>query len=120
VENVTGDGERFAGGRSWEGGFRRYDDGYWGPAPVGSLQPNSFGLFDMGGNVMEWVEDCWHDSYVRAPTDGSAWVNPGCDRRVIRGAQWSSTPEMSRSGFRLSAGPTTADARVGFRVARDL
>lgn len=120
VENVTGDGDRFAGGRSWEVAFRRYEDGYWGPAPVGSLQPNPFGLFDMGGNVMEWVEDCWHDSYVRAPTDGSAWVNPGCDRRVIRGAQWSSTPAMSRSAFRLSAGPTTADARVGFRIARDL
>lgn len=120
VENVTGDGDRFGGGRSWEVAFRRYEDGYWGPAPVGSLQPNPFGLFDMGGNVMEWVEDCWHDSYVRAPTDGSAWVNPGCDRRVIRGAQWSSTPAMSRSAFRLSAGPTTADARVGFRVARDL
>ena len=120
VENVTGDGDRFGGGRSWEVAFRRYNDGFWGPAPAGSLQPNPFGLFDMGGNVMEWVEDCWHDSYVRAPDDGSAWVNPGCDRRVIRGAQWSSTPAMSRSAFRLSAGPTAADARVGFRVARDL
>lgn len=120
VENVTGDGDRFIGGRSWEVAFRRYSDGFWGPAPVGSLKPNPFGLYDMGGNVMEWVEDCWHDSYVRAPNDGSAWVNPGCDRRVIRGAQWSSTPAMSRSAFRLSAGPTTADPRVGFRVARDL
>ena len=120
VENVTGDGDRFNGGRRWEVAFRRYQDGFWGPAPVGSLQPNPFGLYDMGGNVMEWVEDCWHDSYVRAPTDGSSWVNPGCDRRVIRGAQWSSTPAMSRSAYRLSAGPTTADARVGFRVARDL
>ncbi len=120
VENLTGDGDRFRGGRSWEVAFRRYSDGHWGPAPVGSFQLNPFGLYDMGGNVMEWVEDCWHDSYVRAPTDGSAWVNPGCNRRVIRGGQWSSTPEMSRSAFRLSAGPTTADARVGFRVARDL
>ena len=120
VENLTGEGDRFRGGRSWEVAFRRYEDGYWGPAPVGSLQLNPFGLYDMGGNVMEWVEDCWHDSYVRAPTDGSAWVNPGCNRRVIRGGQWSSTPAMSRSAYRLSAGPTTADARVGFRVARDL
>ncbi|GAB4177104.1 MAG: formylglycine-generating enzyme family protein [Wenzhouxiangellaceae bacterium] len=120
VENVTGDGDRFQGGRSWEVAFRRYDDGFWGPAPVGSLKPNPFGLYDMGGNVAEWVEDCWHDSYVRAPTDGSAWVNPGCNRRVIRGAQWSSTPAMARSAFRLSATPSTTDARVGFRVARDL
>jgi len=120
LENVTGDGDRFGEGRSWESAFRRYSDGFWGPAPVASLQANPFGLFDMGGNVMEWVQDCWHDSYVRAPDDGSAWLNPGCDRRVIRGAQWSSTPEMSRAAFRLSASSDTADARVGFRVARDL
>jgi formylglycine-generating enzyme required for sulfatase activity len=120
VENVTGDRERFEDRRRWTTAFRRYDDGYWGPAPAGSLQPNPFGLFDMGGNVMEWVADCWHDSYVRAPDDGSAWVNPGCDRRVVRGASWSSTPAMSRSAFRLSSSVTSTDARVGFRVARDL
>jgi len=120
VENVTGDGDRFTDQRRWNVAFRRYTDGFWGPAPVGSLEPNPFGLFDMGGNVMEWVEDCWHDSYARAPGDGSAWVNPGCSRRVIRGASWSSTPAMSRSAFRLSSQPTAADARVGFRIARDL
>ena len=117
---MTGDGDRFTGGRTWEVSFRRYTDGFWGPAPVGSLEANPFGLFDMGGNIMEWMEDCWHDSFVRAPTDGDAWINPGCNRRVIRGAQWSSTPEMSRSAYRLSATAGTTDARVGFRVARDL
>jgi formylglycine-generating enzyme required for sulfatase activity len=120
LENVTGDGDQFEDQRRWTAAFRRYNDGYWGPAPVGSFRANPFGVFDMGGNVMEWVADCWHDSYVRAPTDGSAWVNPGCDRRVIRGASWSSTPEMSRSAFRLSSANTATDARVGFRVARDL
>jgi len=120
VENVTGDGDQFTDRRQWTVAFRRYEDGYWGPAPVGSLAANPFGLFDMGGNVMEWVQDCWHDSYVRAPDDGSAWVNPGCDRRVIRGASWSSTPAMSRSAFRLSSPDTSTDARVGFRVARGL
>ncbi|MEX2498159.1 MAG: formylglycine-generating enzyme family protein [Wenzhouxiangellaceae bacterium] len=120
VENLTGDGDQFTDQRRWTVAFRRYDDGYWGPAPVGSFAANPFGLFDMGGNVMEWVLDCWHDSYVRAPGDGSAWVNPGCDRRVIRGASWSSTPAMSRSAFRLSSQTTATDARVGFRVARDL
>jgi len=119
-ENVTGDGDEFRDQRRWTVAFDRWSDGYWGPAPAGSLVANPFGLFDMGGNVMEWVLDCWHDSYVRAPTDGSAWVNPGCNRRVIRGASWSSTPAMSRSAFRLSSRTDVADARVGFRVARDL
>lgn len=120
VENVTGDGDQFTDRRQWTVAFRRYEDGFWGPAPVGSLAANPFGLFDMGGNVMEWVQDCWHDSYVRAPDDGSAWVNPGCDRRVIRGASWSSTPAMSRSAFRISSLESATDARVGFRVARGL
>ena len=120
VENVTGDGDQFTDRRQWNLAFRRYEDGYWGPAPVGSFAENPFGLFDMGGNVMEWVQDCWHDSYVRAPDDGSAWVNPGCGRRVIRGASWSSTPMMSRSAFRISSQETATDARVGFRVARGL
>ena len=120
VENVTGEDDEFNDRRRWTEAFEGYGDGYWGPAPVASLQPNPFGLFDMGGNVMEWVADCWHDSYVRAPNDGSAWVNPGCERRVIRGASWSSTPTMSRSAYRLSSRTAATDARVGFRVARDL
>ncbi|MBS3745364.1 MAG: SUMF1/EgtB/PvdO family nonheme iron enzyme [Wenzhouxiangellaceae bacterium] len=120
VENLTGEGDRFNAERRWTNAFRRYSDGYWGPAPVGSFVANPFGLFDMGGNVMEWVQDCWHDGYVRAPDDGSAWVNPGCDRRVIRGASWSSTPPMSRSAFRIASREDSTDARVGFRVARDL
>ncbi|MDT8450990.1 MAG: formylglycine-generating enzyme family protein, partial [Wenzhouxiangellaceae bacterium] len=61
VENVTGDGDQFRNERSWTVAFRRYSDGFWGPAPVGSLAGNPFGMFDMGGNVMEWVRDCWHD-----------------------------------------------------------
>lgn len=120
TENVTGTGDRFIDQRAWTNAFRRYEDGFWGPAPVASLRPNPFGLFDMGGNVMEWLEDCWHDNYVRAPDDGSAWVNPGCNRRMLRGASWSSTPAMSRSAFRLSSTMESTDARVGFRVARDL
>lgn len=120
VENVTGDGDASPTDARWNVAFRRYSDGFWGPGPVGSLEMNPFGLHDMGGNVMEWVEDCWHDSYVRAPADGSAWVNPGCERRVIRGGSWSSTPAMSRSAFRIASNASSTDMRVGFRVARDL
>ncbi len=120
TENVTGDRDVSPTGARWNVAFRRYSDGFWGPGPVGSLARNPFGLYDMGGNVMEWVEDCWHDSFVRAPDDGSAWINPGCGRRVIKGASWSSTPDMSRSAFRISSTTTSTDMRVGFRVARDL
>jgi len=120
MENVTGDRDVSPTGARWNVAFRRYSDDHWGPAPVGSLQANPFGLFDMGGNVMEWVEDCWHDSFVRAPDDGSAWVNPGCERRVIKGASWSSTPAMSRSAFRISSTTSSTDMRVGFRVVREL
>ena len=120
VENLTGDGDSSPTGARWNVAFRRYSDGFWGPAPVGSFETNPFGLHDMSGNVMEWTEDCWHDSFVRAPGDGSAWVNPGCNRRVIRGGSWSSTPAMSRSAFRLSSADDSTDMRVGFRIARDL
>lgn len=120
TENLTGDGDSSPTNARWNVAFRRYTDGFWGPAPVASMRANPFGLYDMGGNVMEWMADCWHDSFVRAPDDGSAWVNPGCERRVIKGGAWSSTPPMSRSAFRLSSTSGSTDMRVGFRIARDL
>jgi formylglycine-generating enzyme required for sulfatase activity len=120
VDNLTGDADRSESKRNWVNAFKNYDDGHWGPAPVGSFERNRFGLENVIGNVSEWVEDCWHDSYQRAPMDGSAWVNPGCSRRVIRGASWASAPDQVRSAFRLSAAPTTTNARLGFRIARDL
>lgn len=120
VENLTGEGDQSRTNARWTVAFDRYSDGFWGPAPAGRLEANPFGLHDMGGNVMEWTQDCWHDSFVRAPADGSAWVNPGCGRRVIKGGSWTSTPAMARSAFRLSSTEDTTDMRVGFRVARDL
>jgi len=122
VENLTGEDDRSSEGRSWdkERAFRDYDDGFWGPAPAGSFVANPFGLSDIGGNVSEWVQDCWHDSYARAPFDGSAWVNRGCKRRVVRGGSWVSPPERTRSAFRISGAPDTHTIQVGFRVARDL
>jgi formylglycine-generating enzyme required for sulfatase activity len=118
--NVTGALDRSPGGRSWTHAFAGYGDGYWGPAPVGSFQPNAWGLHDMAGNVSEWVADCWHDNYRRAPGDGSAWVNPGCRNQVIRGGSWSSSPAQTRSAWRAPAQVDTTNAKVGFRVARDL
>lgn len=120
VENITGDGDTSRSRRLWTVAFKGYTDKFWGPAPLGSFEKNPFGLLDIGGNVGEWTRDCWHDTYVRAPADGSAWINPGCSLRVIRGGHWASSPEQTRSAFRLSAKPDQHDARIGFRIARDL
>jgi len=120
IANITGDGDRSPSKRSWSKAFPHYNDGYWGPAPVNTYPANSFSLYDMEGNVSEWVDDCWHDNYVRAPQDSQAWINLGCDRRVIRGGSWGSAPDEVRSAARTSAPVDTRSARVGFRVARDL
>ena len=120
VENLTGSGDRSPNGRRWSHAFRGYSDGYWGPAPAMSFAANPFGLYDINGNVSEWVADCWHDNYVRAPDDGSAWLNPGCVAHVIRGGSWGSSPEQVDSAYRQGADGSVRSARVGFRVAREL
>lgn len=120
VANLTGEGDQSPQGRRWGRAIRGWSDGHWGPAPVGVYPPEGFGTHDLIGNVSEWVEDCWHDSYRRAPRDGRAWVNPGCEERVVRGGSWASTLEQSRSAFRLQVPEALTSARIGFRVARDL
>jgi formylglycine-generating enzyme required for sulfatase activity len=120
VENVTGGGDRSPNRRRWNHAFPRYRDGYWGPAPAMSFAANPFGLYDIDGNVSEWVQDCWHDSYIRAPVDGSAWVNPGCGMRVVRGGSWGSSPEQVRSAYRQGTDADQRSGRVGFRVLRQL
>jgi formylglycine-generating enzyme required for sulfatase activity len=120
IENLTGAKDRSRFRRTWSEAFAGYGDGYWGPAPVASFKPNPFGLYDMAGNVSEWVADCWHDSYVRAPADGSPWVNPGCDSHVVRGGSWGSAPLDVRSAYRAPSKPATRSARTGFRVVREL
>ena len=87
-------------------------------APVGSFEPNAFGVHDMHGNVFEWVEDCWNASYAGAPSDGSAWQSGDCTLRVLRGGSWSSDPGLMRSAlrYRYTTGNRVKD--VGFRVAR--
>ena len=69
-------------------------------APVGSFAPNAFGLYDMHGNVWEWVEDCWNDTYSGAPADGSVWWSGDCAKRVLRGGSWVSGPGDLRAANR--------------------
>jgi len=120
IANTTGGNDRSPTGRPWANAFSGYGDGHWGPAPVGSLVANPWGLHDLSGNVSEWVADCWHDSYRRAPKDGSAWINPGCRDQVIRGGSWASSPAQTRSAWRAPAQVDITNARLGFRVVRDL
>jgi formylglycine-generating enzyme required for sulfatase activity/serine/threonine protein kinase len=90
-------------------------------APVGSFKANDFGLLDMHGNVIEWPQDCWNESYAGAPSDGSAWTRGNCDRRVLRGGSWVSSPGDLRSAGRIwTTSASFRDSWVGFRVAQDL
>jgi formylglycine-generating enzyme required for sulfatase activity len=80
----------------------------WVTAPVGSFPPNPFGLYDTAGNVWEWVEDCDHEDYKGAPTDGSAWKKEdggNCYTRVFRGGAWNYAPKGVRSSFRGRGDP---------------
>ena len=118
--NLAGGRDVSARGRRWSNAFPGYGDGWWGPAPVGSFAPNPYGLYDMVGNVSEWVADCWHRGYRRAPANGQAWVNPGCRTRMYRGGSWASAPAQARSAWRMSGGVDATNARVGFRLVRQL
>lgn len=90
------------------------------PSPVGSFEPNPFGLYDMTGNVWQWVEDCLHPSYMGAPTDGSAWTNGDCSLRGDRGGSWISQPSNLRIAFRGSYNAGSRNYSLGIRVARTL
>jgi|694.fasta_scaffold02553_12 formylglycine-generating enzyme required for sulfatase activity len=88
--------------------------------PAGRKQANAWGLYDMSGNVWEWVEDCWHDNYNGAPSDGSASTS-GCSgevRRVLRGGSWYLTPDFLRAALRNNSPPDYRFNSLGFRVAR--
>lgn len=89
-------------------------------AEVGSFPPNNWGLYDMHGNVWEWVEDCYAQNYTDAPTDGSARIFPACGSRVLRGGSWDYGPEDLRSSVRYRLPAYYRVNEIGFRVAREL
>ena len=87
-------------------------------APVGRFEPNAFGLYDLHGNVDEWVENCWHDNYEGAPSDGSAWTSGGDSD--LRGGSWYFYPRNLRAANRYRNRPSHRDNSYGFRLAQDL
>jgi formylglycine-generating enzyme required for sulfatase activity len=89
-------------------------------APVGSFSANAFGLFDMAGNVSEWVQDCYQANYNGAPIDGSARTSADCVRRVVRGGSYGNLPAGLRSSSRFGANASFRFEGYGFRVAREL
>src|SRR4029077_5615062 len=89
-------------------------------SPFESFKPIAFGLHDMSGNVWQLVQDCYHDDYNGAPTDGSAWISVDCRRRVGRGGSRLDVPQDQRSASRVGYATDVRFGRVGFRVGRTL
>ena len=94
------------------------NDGYWFTAPVAHYKKNPNGLYDMAGNVLEWTQDCWNDSYSGAPNDGSAWKSGDCTRRVLRGGSWLDVPSNLRSAVRFRFNFSNRYFSLGFRLVQ--
>jgi len=88
--------------------------------PVGQKEHNPWGVYDMHGNVWEWVQDEWHDSYNGAPTDGSARESGAGANRVFRGGSWYDTARGCRSAARAHYAPRTRNLRLGFRLLQEV
>ena len=138
LSRKTGEGYRLLSEAEWEyaarAGMRtRYsfgddispnDANYGGnirkTQPVGSYEANGYGLYDMHGNVYEWVQDCWNGNYEGAPADGRAWESGNCSRRVLRGGSWGNLPRYLRAANRLRYVTGLRYGNSGLRVARTL
>lgn len=103
----------------WKSSFP-CSDRWWLPAPVGTYRPNRFGVYDMLGNLWEWVEDCHNPGYETASGDGRPRTCGECGRRIIRGASWSTKASGARFGNRARAAIDHRSVNVGIRIARDL
>ena len=138
LSRKTGKGYRLLSESEWEYAARAGATGryFWGnritPAranyggnksqtvPVGSYSPNRFGLYDMHGNVWEWVGDCYNQNYKGAPSDGSVWESGDCGRSMLRGGSWNDVPQGLRSANRNGNTTGFRSYSRGFRVARTL
>lgn len=104
----------------WINWHCRSDDVGRAAAQTGSYPPNDWKLFDVHGNVAEWVEDCWQPSLEAIPKDGTALNAEPCERRVVRGGSWRSDPSALRSAARNAVPPSVARTTIGFRVVREM
>ena len=87
--------------------------------PVGQLQANDFGLYDMSGNVWEWVQDCWNENYLGASLEGKSMDTGDCGRRMRRGGSWINGPQVARSAFRFRSYASERGNYLGFRIVLD-
>jgi len=101
-------------GGGWKGVDRRR------PLSAGSFSPNTFGLYDVHGNVWEWVQDCWNRDHTEALPDGQARTTGDCSRRILRGGSWIFSPRIARSANRNGYAADYRYPHVGFRVVRTL
>lgn len=121
-DTITPYAANFDGRRSFNNGPKgRY---FGRTMEVGQFKANAFGLYDMHGNVAEWISDCWHKTYEGAPSDGKSWVKPErgdqCHRRVLRGGSWFRGARDVRLAARDSMPAHIRGHEIGFRIARDL
>jgi len=101
-------------------GFAAGMDRWLYTSPVGSFPANGFRLYDMLGNVWQWVQDCGHADYSGAPTNSSAWMTGTCETHVVRGGAWFQAPDSVRSASRATDGADFRVGDIGFRVVRPL
>jgi formylglycine-generating enzyme required for sulfatase activity len=118
-KSITPERANYNGNYTYRGGGRK-GEFRQKTVPVKWFRPNPWGLYQVHGNVSEWVEDCWNFYYSGAPRDGAAWTTGNCDVRVLRGGSWNAKPRFLRAACRVWGSASIRYSVIGFRLARTL